>query len=70
MAGLASGWKTYRDQMRRSEESNGEVSLPVHERVWRLGRAMASLSPSEWRQVRALARAKDKIAGSAAATLK
>jgi len=70
MAGLASGWKTYRDQMRRSEESNGEVSLPVHERVWRLGKAMASLSPGEWRQVRALARAKDKIAGSAAATLK
>jgi hypothetical protein len=63
MTGLASGWKSYRSQMRRSEESNGEISLPVPARIWRLGKAMAGLSPSGWRQVRALARAKDKMAG-------
>jgi hypothetical protein len=62
-SGLASGWKTYRNQMRRSEESNGEVSLPVHSRIWNLGKAMAGLSPRGWRQIRALARAKDKMAG-------
>jgi len=63
VTGLASGWNSYRDQMRRSEESNGEVTMPVHARVWRLAKAMAGLSPSGWRQVRALARAKDTIAG-------
>ncbi len=63
VTGLAGGWDSYRNQMRRSEESNGEVTMPVHARVWRLAKAMAGLSPSSWRQVRALARAKDKIVG-------
>jgi hypothetical protein len=64
MTGLASGWNAYRNQMRMSEQSNGEMSLPVHARIWRLGKAMAGLSPSGWRQVWALARAKDKITGA------
>jgi hypothetical protein len=62
-AGLAGGWKTYREFMRRSEESNGEASLAVHERLWNLGKSVTALSRDEWRQVRALARAKDKMAG-------
>jgi len=62
-AGLAGGWKSYREFMRRSEESNGEVSLAVHERLWKLGKSVTALSSDEWRQVRALARAKDKMAG-------
>lgn len=61
-SGLASGWKTYREFMRRSEESNGEASLAVHERLWNLGKSVTALSRDEWRQVRALARAKDKMA--------
>jgi len=63
VTGLAGGWKTYRDFMRRSEESNGEESLPVRARLWNLGKAAAGLSPSGWKQVLALARAKDRMAG-------
>ena len=62
-SGLAMGWKGYRELMRRSEESNGELSLPLHTRLWNLGKSLAGLSPSGWRQVRVLARAKDKMAG-------
>ncbi len=61
-SGLASGWKRYRELMRISERSNGELSLPLHQRVWNLGTAAAGLSPRGWRQVRTLARAKDRIA--------
>jgi hypothetical protein len=63
LAGLAGGWKQYRDLMRRSEESNGEVSLPLHGRLLNLGKSLTGLSPSGWRQIRALAHAKDKMAG-------
>jgi hypothetical protein len=63
LAGLAGGWKQYRDMMRRSEESNGETSFSVHARLWNLSKSLAGLSPSGWRQIRALARAKDKMAG-------
>jgi len=63
VTGLAGGWNSYREFMRRSEESNGEVSLAVHQRLWNLGKALAGLSPGGWVQVRALARAKDRMAG-------
>jgi hypothetical protein len=63
MTGLAGGWKAYRNQMRISEESNGELSLPIHARIWKLGKSLAGLSPRGWRQIRTLARAKDRMAG-------
>jgi hypothetical protein len=63
LRGLTGGWKSYRDLMRQSEESNGEASLPLHARLWNLGKALAAVRPSGWRQLRALARAKDKMAG-------
>lgn len=63
VSGLATGWTRYRDFMRHSEQANGEDSLPVHKRLWRLVRAAASLSPGQWRQVRALGRAKQRMAG-------
>lgn len=63
-SGLAGGWNRYRELMRISEQSNGELSLPLHKRVWNLGKAAAALSPRGWRQVRTLARAKDRIANS------
>jgi hypothetical protein len=62
VSGLATGWTRYRDFMRHSEQSNGEASLTVHERLWHLAKAAANLSPAGWKQVRALGRAKDRIA--------
>jgi hypothetical protein len=63
LRGLTSGWKSYRDLMRQSEESNGEASLPLRARLWNLVKASAAVRPGRWRQLRALARAKDKMAG-------
>ncbi len=63
LRGLTRGWKGYRELMRQSEQSNGEVSLPLRARLWNLGKAMTGISLSEWRQLRALARAKDRMAG-------
>lgn len=62
LAGLTCGWKEYRNLMRQSEQVNGEESLSVPHRLWRLGKSVAGLSSAEWKQVRALARAKGKVA--------
>jgi hypothetical protein len=47
--------------MREFEAANGEESLTLSERVKRLAAAAWQLSPAQWRQVRALARAKDRL---------
>jgi len=61
MAGAASGWKQYRESMRRSEEINEGRALPVRERLWQLAKSAARLTPSRWLQLRTLAKAKDDI---------
>ena len=65
LSGVSSGWKQYLVSMRRSEEINGELSLPLKTRLWRLMRSAVRLSPSQWRQVRALAKAKDRLSKTA-----
>jgi hypothetical protein len=47
--------------MREFEAANGEASLTLSERVKRLAAAAWQLSPAQWREVRALARAKDRL---------
>jgi hypothetical protein len=68
VSGLAGGWKRYRAAMRRSEAMNGELSLPLHMRIWGLMKSAARLSPRRWRQVRTLARAKDEMLCAKAGT--
>ena len=62
LSGASSGWRQYLASMRSSEQINGEASLPLRMRLWQLVRSAANLSPFRWRQVRALAKAKDKLA--------
>jgi len=59
VSSAATGWGKYRDSMRRSEQVNGELSLPLPQRLWRAFMAALRLTPARWLQVRALARAKD-----------
>jgi hypothetical protein len=62
LAGVRSGWKQYRASMQRMEALNGEPSPTLATRVGRLLRAATHLSPRQWRQLRALAKAKDGVA--------
>jgi hypothetical protein len=61
LSGALSGWRRYAGLMREFEAANGEESLTLPERVKRLTTAAWHLSPAQWRQVRALARAKDRL---------
>jgi hypothetical protein len=61
LSGTLSGWRRYVSLMREFEASNGEESLTLSERVKRLAIAAWQLSPAQWRQVRALARVKDRL---------
>ena len=61
LSGALSGWRRYAGLMREFEAANGEASLPLSERVKRLAAAAWQLSPAQWREVRALARAKDRL---------
>jgi hypothetical protein len=63
LAGACSGWRGYKDMMRAFEQSNGEESLTPWQRLRQMAISVWSLSPSEWRQIRALARAKDRLSG-------
>jgi hypothetical protein len=64
VSGLSGGWKAYRELMRQSETSNGEESLPLQVRLGRLVKSARGLSLSQWRQLRALSLAKDRMAGT------
>ena len=61
LSGALSGWRRYAGLMREFEAANGEESLSVSKRVKRLVKAALELSPAQWRQVRALARAKNRL---------
>ena len=61
LSGALSGWRRFTGLMREFEAANGEESLPLSERASRLATAAWQLSPAQWRQVRALARAKDRL---------
>lgn len=61
LQGALSGWRRYQGMVRAFEARQGEVSLSIGERAMRLVRSAARLSPSHWRQVRALSRAKDGL---------
>jgi hypothetical protein len=61
LTGALSGWRRYAGLMREFEAANGEASLTLSERVKRLVAAAWQLSPAQWRQIRALARAKDRL---------
>jgi hypothetical protein len=61
LSGALSGWRRYAGLMREFEAANGEASLTLSERAKRLATAAWQLSPAQWRQVRALARAKDRL---------
>ena len=61
LSGALSGWRRYAGMMRAFEASNGEESRSLWQRIWRLALAAWALSPAEWRQVRALAHAKDRL---------
>ncbi len=61
LAGAWSGWRRYTDMMRAFEARNGEMSLPLWQRLRRLASAATRLSLREWRQLRTLARAKDRL---------
>jgi hypothetical protein len=61
LSGTLSGWRRYASLMREFEASNGEESLTLSERAKRLAIAAWQLSPAQWRQVRALARVKDRL---------
>lgn len=63
MGGAAAGWGQYRSYMQKVEKAGGEASLTVVERLWEMVRAAARLSPRQWLQVRALAKAKDRFSG-------
>lgn len=63
LAGACSGWRGYADMMRAFEKSNGEDSLTLWRRLRRLAKSAQVLSPGRWRQIRALARAKDRLCG-------
>jgi len=60
--GLAGGWGRYRAMMRQFEQGNGEASLSLGARLWNLARSLGRLSPGNWRQLRTLARTKDRVA--------
>ena len=61
LQGALSGWRRYQGMVRAFEARQGEDSLSIGERAMRLVRSAARLSPSHWRQVRALSRAKDGL---------
>lgn len=61
LAGACSGWRRYAGMMRAFEQRNGEESLTLFQRLRRLVESVRGLSPREWRQIRALARAKDRL---------
>ena len=61
LSGVLSGWRRYAGLMREFEAANGEASVTLSERVKRLAAAAWQLSPAQWRQIRALARAKERL---------
>jgi hypothetical protein len=61
LQGALTGWRRYQGMMRAFESRQGEASLSLGERAMRLARSIARLSPSHWRQLRALTRAKDRL---------
>ena len=61
LSGALSGWRRYAGLMREFEAANGEESFTLSERLKRLATAAWQLSPAQWRQVRALARAKERL---------
>ena len=63
LAGAWSGWRRYTDMMRAFEKRNGEESFTLWQRLRRLADSARGLSPHEWRQIRAIARAKDRLSG-------
>ena len=63
LAGAWSGWRRYTNMMRAFEERNGEESLTLWQRLRRLAEAARGLSVRQWRQIRVLARAKDRLSG-------
>ncbi len=61
LRGALTGWARYQGMMRAFESRQGEASLSVGKRAMRLARSVARLSPSHWRQLRALTQAKDRL---------
>lgn len=63
LLGGLSGWGRYAGFMRSFEESNGEDSLSVWQRIQRVVRSARRISFAQWRQIRAIARIKDRLSG-------
>jgi hypothetical protein len=61
LAGAWRGWRGYRRMMRAFETRQGEPSLSLTGRAFRLIRSAARLSPGQWQQLRELSRAKDRL---------
>jgi len=61
LKGAWMGWRRYQGIMRAFESRQGEASLSLTQRGLRLVRSVVRLSPSHWRQLRALTRAKDGL---------
>lgn len=61
LAGAWSSWRRYAGMMRAFEERDGEKSLTLWQRLRRLADSARGLSPHQWRQIRALSRAKDRL---------
>ena len=59
--GALSGWGRYAGFMRSFEASNGEESLSLWQRIQRVARSARGMSLTQWREIRALARAKDRL---------
>lgn len=59
--GMFSGWRRYLVLMKRFEAVNGEESLSLSQRLRRLATAAVTTAPAQWRQVRALAFAKNQL---------
>ncbi len=61
LSGAMSGWKRYASLMREFESANGEQSMSLRERLKRLAVSAREMPVEHWRQIRALARAKDRF---------
>lgn len=61
--GALTGWRRYQQIMREFESRQGEASLSLAQRGMRLVRSAVRLSPTHWRQLRALTKAKDRLSG-------
>lgn len=61
LAGAVAGWSRYRTMMKGMEKANGSADATLYGRLQRLAKAVRQLPVRRWRQVRALASAKQEV---------